>query len=291
MFFLKYLFLSFRPKHWIKNFFVFIPLVFAGLLFSPIHFVKVVFAFLLFSLLASAIYLINDVLDKEKDKQHPEKSKRPIASGKLNSSFALFFALVLIVLIFWLGLQINLKFVIFLVFYFVLNVVYTLWLKNVLFLDVFSVAFGYVLRVYAGAAAINILVSPWLFLCTILLSLLLSFGKRKHELNLLDLEAGNHREVLKDYNHSLLNQMINFIIALTVICFILYTVAPETVAKFGTYSMIFTTPFVLYGMMRYLYLLNNKKIGSPVEAFLKDKPLLCTVLLWVLLIIAIIYFI
>jgi len=223
-------------------------LIFGGLLFNYSSVLRTGVTFLLFCLSAGAIYLINDVLDKEKDKQHPIKARRPIASGKLNTGLVVLIAVLLIGLVLLLSWQLNTRLTLFLSLYLILNIFYTLWFKDMLFIDVFSVAFGYVFRVYGGAAVLNLSVSPWLFLSVLLLSLLLSFGKRKHELNLLTIQAKNHRKTLKYYNHNLLDQMINFISALTIMSYILYTVAPETMAKFGTYNLVYTTPFVLYGI-------------------------------------------
>lgn len=179
---LFYIFLSLRPKHWIKNLFVFIPLVIAGLLFDSQFFLKTAEAFFLFSLSTGAVYLLNDVLDKEKDKQHPEKSKRPIASGKLNSSLALFISLILIVLTLWLGLQINLKFVTFLALYIALNIVYSLWFEEARFVNSISAGLGYVLRVYAGGAIVNLSLNIWYFIFSFLFGLLHSFYKKKKDM-------------------------------------------------------------------------------------------------------------
>lgn len=178
---LFYIFLSLRPKHWINNLFLFIPLIFAGLIFDYGFFLKTTEAFFLFSLSAGAVYLLNDVLDKEKDRQHPEKSKRPVASGKLNSSLALFFALILIVLTLWLGLQINLKFATFLALYIALNIVYSLWLEEARFVNSLSAGLGYVLRVSAGGAIVNLSLNIWYFIFSFLFGLLHSFYKKKAE--------------------------------------------------------------------------------------------------------------
>ncbi len=176
-----YLFLSLRPKGWIKNLFVFIPLVVAGLIFNYQLFLKAAEAFFLFSLSTGAVYLLNDVLDKEKDKQHPEKSKRPITSGKLNSGIALFVSLILIVSILWLGLLINLKFATFLVLYIVLNIVYSLWLEKARFINSICAGLGYVLRVYAGGAAISLVLNIWYFIFGFLFGLAHSFYKKKKD--------------------------------------------------------------------------------------------------------------
>jgi len=175
-----YLFLSLRPKGWVKNLFVFIPLVVAGL-FNLEFFFKTVEAFFLFSLSSGAVYLLNDVLDKEKDREHPEKSKRPIASGKLNTSLALFVSLILIVFTLWFGLQINLKFATFLALYIVLNIVYSLWLEEVRFINSICAGLGYVLRVHAGGAAINLTLNIWYFIFSFLFGLAHSFYKKKKD--------------------------------------------------------------------------------------------------------------
>jgi len=179
---IKYLFLSLRPKRWIKNIFVFIPLIIAGLIFDYQFFLKTTEAFFLLSLSAGAVYLLNDVLDKEKDKQHPEKSKRPIASGKLNSGLALFISLILIILTLWLGLLINLKFAAFLAIYTALNIVYSLWLEQVRYISSVCAGLGYVLRMYAGGASINLSLNIWYFIFSFLFGLLHSFYKKKKDM-------------------------------------------------------------------------------------------------------------
>ncbi|MGB9680630.1 MAG: decaprenyl-phosphate phosphoribosyltransferase [Minisyncoccia bacterium] len=287
---IRNLLVSMRIKHWIKNGFIFIPLIFVGLLFDQTSFLKVLNTFFIFCLAASSVYLLNDVLDKNKDINHPTKKNRPIARGDLSISIALVFSFILLgASVAW-ALILDKGLIAFIVIYYVINILYSLVLKNLFLLDAFFVAINYLMRVYAGAYIIKVEVSPWLFLIIFLFSLVVSFGKRKEELGLLDTEAKNHRVTLEFYTEDLLNQMIIITSTLTIICYILYTVAPETIIKHGQH-LVYTTPFVVFGFLRYLYLVNQKKMGSPVEVFFKDKTIFITVALWVIVIIFLIYFI
>jgi len=281
---------SLRPKQWVKNFFVF-----AGLLFSlnilnlPFLF-KTVLAFFIFCFLSGAVYLLNDLADREKDSHHPIKSKRPIASGRLSvaytrAAFAFFIA-------FSLGLAyfLSLKFFFVALFYFMLQVAYTFYLKNIVIMDVFSIAFGFVLRVVAGAVVISVEVSSWLLTCTILIALFLGLSKRRHELVTLEGVAKKHRKVLRKYSPYLLDQMISVVTASTVVAYALYTMAEETVTKLGTKKLIFTLPFVIYGIFRYLYLIHQKgEGGNPEHILVKDKALMINILLWILVVSLILY--
>ena len=287
---IKNIVISIRVKQWLKNCFVFIPLIFSQLLFNKWAFWTVTKTFLIFCLISGAIYLINDVIDKEKDKKHPLKSKRPIASGALSPKVALIFSFIFLTLALFFAFKINLILGGILVFYLLWNILYSFYLKNIVLVDIFAVSVNYLLRVYAGASSISVAVSPYLFLMILTLSLLVSSGKRKEELLLLDEGAVNHRSVLREYNQLLLDQLVIFSSILTTTIYLLYTVAPETVTKFGTYHLIYTTPLVLYGVMRYLYLVTVKKQGAPTEAFTSDKPLFFSVLLWGIISVLIIYF-
>jgi len=287
---LKNVITSLRIQHWFKNGFIFIPLIFAKLLFDKLAVLKVIETFVLFCLLSSAIYLINDVIDKEKDKMHPYKSRRPIASGALSVKIAVICSLILVAVSLFFAFKIGYALGLIFLFYLLWNLLYSFYLKNLVIFDIFAVSGNYLLRVYAGAISINVLVSPYLFLIILLFSLLVSSGKRKHELNLLNEGAMNHRPVLKEYSCEFLDQLIIFSSILATVIYLLYTIASQTIAKFETVNLIYTTPIVIYGMMRYLYLVNIKKIGSPTEAFLSDKPLFWSVVLWLLVCILIIYF-
>jgi 4-hydroxybenzoate polyprenyltransferase len=273
---------SLRIQQWIKNFFVFAPLIFSQNVFNLPLLVKTAFAFILFCILSGAAYILNDIQDLEEDKLHPLKSKRPLASGRLEKTSA-FFAFIFLALLGLAGsFLLNFIFFIALLVYFVLQIAYSGWLKHVVIIDVFLIATGYLIRVIAGGLAIEIQLSPWLFICTILIALFLALSKRRHELVLLDKNAEIHRPILKEYTPQLLDQMIAVVTASTVISYCLYTVSTETVAKFGTKNLLFTVPFVLYGIFRYLYLVHQKdEGGSPEALIIKDKPLLVDLFLWI----------
>lgn len=282
---------SMRPSQWIKNLFVFAPLIFAQKFFDFFLILKTVGAFVLFCILSSAIYILNDLLDIEEDKIHPRKSKRPIALGKIskNQAISIFIALsvVSLSLAFWL----NKYFFIAALTYFILQLAYSIKLKRIVIVDVFIIAAGFVIRIVAGGLVIEVPISSWLLICTMLLALFLAMGKRRHELVILENMASNHRSSLKEYSSYLLDQMIAVVTASTLIAYCLYTISAQTVEKFGTKNLIFTVPFVLYGIFRYLYLIHHKeKGGSPESLIIKDKPLLIDILLWIGTILFILYF-
>lgn len=281
---------SLRIQQWIKNFFVFAPLIFSQNALNPPLLVKTIFAFMLFCILSGAAYILNDIQDLEEDKRHPVKSKRPLASGRLKKTHALFSYVFLILLGLAGAYLLNVYFFIALFVYIVLQIAYSSWLKHVVIIDVFLIAIGYLIRVIAGGLAIEVQLSPWLFICTILIALFLALSKRRHELILLDKRAESHRPILKEYTPQLLDQMIAVVTASTVISYCLYTVSSETVAKFGTNNLLFTVPFVLYGIFRYLYLVHQKdEGGSPEALIIKDKPLLIDLFLWIATVVLILY--
>lgn len=274
---------SLRPKQWIKNFFIFAALLFSRNLFNGPLLLKTIAAFVAFCLASSAHYIFNDLRDLEEDRRHPIKCQRPLASGRLKKSPAI----AALVLIGTAGLAlsaaIDLPFLVIVVAYLVLQTAYSIWLKHVVILDVFVVAAGFVIRVIAGGLAIRVQLSSWLLVCTILLSLFLAMGKRRHELVLLGANATTHRPILREYNIYLLDQMISVVTASTLVAYCLYTISEETVAKFGTRNLLFTVPFVLYGIFRYLYLIHQKAEGGTPEALIiQDKPLLVDILLWIM---------
>ena len=274
---------SIRPQQWLKNFFIFGPLLFSELLFDVPSLLKAVLAFVVFCLLSGSLYILNDVRDIEEDRLHPIKSQRPIPSGKLKKSHALAAFIVLSVVSLDLAILINWKFLLAAGIYYVLQLGYSLGLKHVVILDVFIIAAGFFIRVMAGALAIEVYISPWLLLCTLWLALFLAMSKRRHELSLLKQSASDHRPILKEYSATLLDQMIAVVTASTVIAYCLYTISDETVSKFGTTNLIYTVPFVLYGIFRYLYLVHQRSEGgSPEVLIIKDRPLLIVVFLWIL---------
>lgn len=282
---------SLRPQQWTKNFFIFAPLIFSENISNMGMLLKTGAAFGLFCLISGASYILNDLRDLEEDKLHPLKSRRPLASGRVKKSQAVVFLILISCLSMVLSLCLNLEFFLLLTSYFILQIFYSFWLKNVVILDVFIVAAGFFLRVLAGGLVIEVYVSPWILICTLLLALFLALSKRRHELILLDAEAKNHRPILGEYSPYLLDQMIAVVTASTVISYCLYTISTETITKFGTKNLIFTVPFVLYGVFRYLYLIHQKaEGGTPEMLIIKDKPLLISIFLWILTASSIIYF-
>jgi 4-hydroxybenzoate polyprenyltransferase len=272
---------SMRPEQWLKNGFVLAPLVFSGLLHDPGAWARSLLAVAAFCAASSAVYLINDVLDREADRRHPAKRHRPVAAGELSVGAALagasFLAAAAMAAAFGLGGW----FPAVLGAYILLVVLYSAVLKRVIFVDVLVLAAGFVLRVVGGAVAIDVPVSRWLLLCAYLLALYLALGKRRSELALLGDDAGTHREVLGHYTLELVDQVISVVLGATVLAYTLYTVAPDTVAKVGSEGLMTTVPVVLYGLFRYLYLLHRHDLGgSPTRVLVTDRPLLITVVVW-----------
>jgi 4-hydroxybenzoate polyprenyltransferase len=276
------IFKSLRPQQWIKNLFIFAPLIFSRNILNRPFLFKTVAAFAAFCLISSAHYIFNDLRDLEEDRRHPVKSKRPLASGRLRKGPAVIALVIIGAAGLALAASIGRPFLIIAAGYLVLQTAYSMWLKHVVILDVFVIAAGFLIRVVAGGLAIQVEISSWLLICTILLSLFLAMGKRRYELVLLDKAAANHRPILREYNTYLLDQMISVVTASTLLAYCLYTISAETVAKFGTRNLIFTVPFVLYGIFRYLYLIHQKAEGGTPEALIiRDKPLLIDIFLWI----------
>ena len=283
------LLISLRPKQWVKNIIIFAPLVFSQSFFNLSASSEVLLAFCVFCIITGAVYLLNDLLDIEKDRQHPIKSHRPLASGELKPGLAVFCLILIAPGAILAAFLLNLSFGVFTTLYFLINLAYSMYLKNVVIVDVMLIAFGFVLRVLAGAAVIDVPATPWLLMCTILLALFLGFAKRRHELVLLDDQAEEHRKVLVHYTPYFLDQMIIIVSSATVMSYALYTIWPDTVANFGTNKLIYTGPFVLYGLFRYLYLVHMREEGgSPTRVLLTDKPLLVNILGWLICVMLII---
>ena len=281
---------SLRPAQWAKNAFVLAPLVFAHRLEEPRLLAAAALAFVAFCAASSAVYLVNDLADREQDRQHPVKRLRPIAAGALPAPAAWVAALVLAAAAALAATRLDPLFGVCLAAYVALNLLYTFGLKHIVILDVMSISAGFVLRVMAGAAAIGVVVSSWLLLCTTFVALFLAFSKRRHELMLLADAAAGQRRVLDQYSPTFLDQMINVTTASTVICYALYAVAPETAARLGTRYLIATLPLVLYGIFRYLYLLYQRPgPRNPTEAILRDAPFLANLALWAGLVVALVY--
>ena len=280
---------SLRPRQWVKNLFVFAGVIFSQQLLTPLVWTALG-AFIIFCGLSGAIYLFNDVMDAERDRLHPSKRLRPIASGALSRSTAVVFGGLLLAGCLAAAFRIGVSFGLVAVGYGALLTAYSLWLKHMVILDVLTVAAGFVLRAVAGAVAVEVEISGWLLICTILLALFLALGKRRHEYRSLARDAAAHRPILAEYSESFLDQMISVVTASTVTAYALYTMSPETVAKFHTRLLPLTLPFVLYGIFRYLYLLYRRDLGgNPSDLLVSDRALLFDALLWMLATFAIIY--
>ncbi|HLE27300.1 MAG TPA: decaprenyl-phosphate phosphoribosyltransferase [Anaerolineales bacterium] len=278
-----------RPKQWAKNGVVFAALIFDVQLFQPTPLLRTLAGFGLMCLLSSAVYLVNDLADLEKDRQHPQKRNRPLASGRLSKNVAAAAAVVLPLVALPLGFLLDWRFGLLALTYLVKDLLYSLWLKHVAIIDVMLVALGFLLRVGAGVVIITVArFSPWLYICMGLLALFMGFGKRRAELALMDSQAGDTRTVLKEYSLPFLDEMINLVSTSTIIAYSLYTFSAPNLPE--NHTMMLTIPFVLYSLLRYLYLIHMKgEGGAPDELVLTDRPLQITFLLWGLSAILIMY--
>ncbi len=284
------LLISLRPDQWTKNLIVFAALIFAVKLLDPAALALASAAFLIFCVLSGSVYLINDVSDREADRQHPLKRLRPIASGALGAGTALAWAISLSVVALAAAYALRPLFALTAAAYLALFVLYTSTLKHVVILDVMTIAIGFVLRAVAGGLVIGVPVSDWLLACTILLALFLSLAKRRHEITMLADGASGHRRILEEYDPYLLDQMIAIVAAATLVVYIIYCASPETAERFGTPLLVLTTPFPIYGIFRYLYLVHRKHGGgSPSDLLLRDRPLLSCVALWGIAVVMLIY--
>ena len=285
--------LSLRPSQWTKNLIIFAALGFAAdtrRLLDPTAVLLALAAFVVFCVLSGVVYLVNDILDRDADRTHPLKRHRPIAAGALPVRVAATAAAVLGLSGLAAAFALRTQFGLVAAVYVGLLALYSGPLKHVVIIDVLTIAIGFVLRAVAGAVVINVGISQWLLIVTILLALFLALSKRRHELVLLAGNATNHRPILEEYSPYLLDQMIAVVTASTLVAYAFYTISPETIQKFGTDKLGLTVPFVLYGIFRYLYLVHQKEGGgSPSEMLLNDKPLLACVALWALAVVAILY--
>jgi 4-hydroxybenzoate polyprenyltransferase len=286
----KYILISMRPKQWVKNLFVYAGLIFSRNLMDPHLFIKVTLGFGLFSLMASSMYLFNDIRDIGNDRNHRDKQKRPIAAGKLKISTAYTVSAVLAAFSLATAFWLEPKFFVILAIYGVVSVAYSIRLKHMVIVDIMIIGFGFVLRVIAGTVLAEVSPSDWLIICTMTISLFFGFSKRRQELVLAGNNAGGQRLVLESYNLPFLDQMIAVVTACTVISYALYTVSSETVARFGTRNLVFTIPFVLYGIFRYLYLVYRRVSGeNPTEMIMKDTPSVVNVVLWFVVVLIVVY--
>ncbi len=273
--------ISLRPSHWTKNLFLFAALFFSQSLFHPRLLLLTSAAFLVYCLLSGASYVFNDLCDRENDRSHPVKSRRPIASGKIGTGPSTVLIAACAVVSLAGACALGREFFFVCAAAFVIQICYSLVLKKIVIVDVFVIAVLFVLRVAAGAFVIHVEISSWILICTLLLSLFLALGKRRHEFLLDTQGAAHHRKVLNEYSIGLLDQMISVVAAATVITYALYTVSESTKVKFHTQNLLFTVPFVLYGIFRYLYLIQKKQEGgNPESILITDKPLYVNILLW-----------
>jgi len=274
-------------------------LLFAGVIFSQgftsFDLLKEsTYGFFIFCALSGGIYILNDVIDLSHDKNHPAKKKRPLASGKLEVPIATAFAVVIILVGIGFASRFGIEFLVISIAFVLLNIIYSFALRKVVILDVFSIAFSFLLRAVAGVAVLKPLVpdvelSPWLLICTLFLSLFLALCKRKHEHKFLR-ESQNHRESLKDYSSSLLDQLVGVSATATLVSYSIYTIWPETVEKFETRDLVYTIPFVVFGIMRYLYLVYQRdKGGDPSGVLIMEKSILINVFLWFVLVVYILF--
>jgi 4-hydroxybenzoate polyprenyltransferase len=281
-----------RPTQWIKNGFVFMPLIFSTRLFVIEDVVRVAGMFIVFCLTSSATYILNDYMDMEQDRVHPLKKNRPLARGDISPVAALILMFVLIVVLFTLALAIKTPpagFAV-LAIYLVMHVLYSIKLKDIVIVDVLTIAAGFILRVSAGAFVIDVNVSSWLILCTFSVAIFLALGKRRHEVVILSSEATNHRPVLESYSVAFLDQLLQVATTSTFLFYCLYSVRSYPAAGIESEKMMFTIPFVTYGIFRYLYLIYQKEDGgSPTAMLLTDPPLLTCAILWMAACVTIIY--
>ena len=286
---LKALIKTMRLRQWTKNGFIFFALIFDKQLFNLEPLSRTIAGFFLFCLVSSAVYLLNDITDVQADRNHPEKKFRPIASGQLPVNVAWAAALVLIAIAIPLGYLLAPGFALLLAAYLVINLLYSRWLKHVPILDVMIISLGFVLRVAAGVTLITVeRFSPWLYMITILFSLYIGLGKRRAEISLLSQGAAAHRRVLDGYTLPLLDQYITIVSGTTIVAYSLYTFSAPNLPE--NHTMMLTIPFVVYGIFRYLQLIQvGHEAGSPDEVALKDRPLQVTVALWMLAVIAVFY--
>jgi len=273
-----------RPEHWVKNCLVIAPSFFAGILFENLNNLLVGLTVLFsFSFITSVGYILNDLADRESDRNHTVKKNRPIASGKIQTASAVIFGIALLALGMFMAFKINLSYVLMLICYLVVSSFYTLLLKNIVIIELFFISFGFLIRIFAGGISCNIPISGWFILLTLFLSLLLAFGKRRTELNAVN-KGANFKKVLNNYNASFLDSGVLIFSTMSIIIYSLYLVYR------GMDGMLFTIPLVCFGILRYIYLINVKSKGEPTDALLNDIWLLSCVVLWLVTNGIIIYF-
>lgn len=289
-----------RVHQWVKNLFVFVPLLFSMHLFDLLYFLQTLSAFIVFCFASSAIYVINDIVDIEADSAHPIKKNRPLPAGDISKNVAVIIAIFLLALVAWSMIYFNYKFDLLVIGFVLLNVLYSFWFKNIVLLDIFSIAGGFSIRVLAGAYAIQVPISSWLLLTTMFISLFLGVMKRRSELAMVNQyqkanegaeQKGTHsRKVLSQYSLNFADQMATIAATGVIVCYALYSVAPRTVSIFNTEHLIYTTPFVVFGIFRFMYLeYISGKGENTTRTLATDIPMIINVLLYVAATIVIIY--
>ncbi|BCZ49174.1 decaprenyl-phosphate phosphoribosyltransferase [Clostridium gelidum] len=272
----KYTIKLLRPKQWIKNFFVFGPIIFSNNLINSELLWNNFLTFISFCCISSAVYVLNDIVDKESDKKHPVKCNRPIASGKISLFQALIIGILLSFISLTIAISLNKYIAIIICLYLLNNIIYSFKLKNIFLIDILSISLGFILRVLAGGISTQVEISKWIILCTLFLSLFLGFGKRRNELIVLGKNASSHRKNLAEYTEKLLDQFINIALTCTIMSYSIYCILGSCNDNF-----IWTTIFIIFGVLRYYYLMYSKKDGgNPAEIVLKDKQLFNCILLW-----------
>ena len=288
---IKALIKTMRPRQWLKNLLVYAPLFFDSQALELESLLRTTAAFLLLCLMSGAIYIMNDLVDMDNDRQHPTKRNRPLAAGELNPNLARAVAVILVVSSLLAGFYLSIGFGFVLLAYFLVQVAYSFYLKNIVLLDALTVSAGFILRVAAGVAVIQVeRFSPWLYVCTGFLALFIALGKRRQELILLGQEAGNHRAILNEYTVDLIDRLIAIVTTSAVVAYSLYTFLAEGLPENNL--MMLTIPFVLYAVFRYLYLIHVRhEGGAPEEIFLRDRPMQASMVLWAVIVFVVLYII
>ena len=278
-----------RPKQWLKNIVIFAPLIFDVKLFDLRYLAQTIAGFMLLCLISGTVYIINDLVDIDKDRHHPKKRHRPLASGQLSVRAAVIAAVVIPLATLPLAFLLHLRFGALLTLYLLIQFAYSFWLKHTVIIDVMLIASGFLLRVASGTPLVDAeRFSPWLYICMTLLALLFGFGKRRHELVLLQGDANAHRQTLQEYNLPLLDHIISIVTASTLLAYALYTFSAPNLPS--NHTMMLTIPFILYAIFRYLYLIHVKGMGgAPEEIAFSDRPLQASFILWGLSVVIVMY--
>lgn len=289
---LKYIIKEIRVKQYTKNIFIYAATLFSGNIFNLEILKLTTEAFIAFSLIASVVYILNDIMDKEKDKQHPKKCHRPIASGKISVKLAMILICIFCFISFYISYNININLSSIILIYLIMNILYSWKFKHIVIIDVMIIAIGFVLRALAGVVVINLGTTTWFILCIFMLSLFLAIGKRRAEMKIFAESIGNTRKVLEQYSEQLLDQLLIIVTAMTLTSYSLFaiqmTYAHEYILGEDLSYMMITIPIVVYGIFRYLYLIYIKGLGeAPDEILLKDKSIRITIVIYILAVICI----